>query len=288
MTEIDIKFRFHRCQSSIRSVKQGICGDIIRRSEPFAFEYAPKSFRNVQMWRIWRQEEKKQSPCFPNRSEVFHEFGPVHFSIVQYEKSILLYPEGNLVKEICHFIGGDTFGRIETLIVVVAVYHTEYIQSERLLRGDKDIFSSELPAIRHISFRAYMAFVSEVKAYKAVVCLSFEFLQLLGLIRIELRRRSAFGTFSYTSISRANAGKKPGMYSRILTGGLLSGFPGFLYAPSVLLKGFANCFFVRAVHYRLAPTSRVCFQTCNPFSLEAFCPVIHVYMFHFRLRVNIF
>lgn len=208
MAEIDIKFRSHRCQRSIRSVKQGICGDIIRRSEPFAFEYAPKSFRNVQMWRIWRQEEKKQSPCFPNRSEVFHEFGPVHFSIVQYEKSIFLYPEGNLVKEICHFIGGDTFGRIETLIVVVAVYHTEYIQSERLLRGDKDIFSPELPAIRHISFRAYMAFVSEVKVYKAVVCLSFEFLQLLGLIRIELRRRSAFGTFSYTSISRANADKK--------------------------------------------------------------------------------
>ena len=53
-----------------------------------------------------------------------------------------------------------------------------------------------------------MAFVSEVKVYAAFVCLPFEFLQLLGLMRIELRRGRALGTFSYTSISRANADKK--------------------------------------------------------------------------------
>lgn len=145
MTEIDIKFRTNRRQGSTRSVKQKISGDIIRRSYPLAFEYAPKSFRDVQMRRIWRQEEKKQSPCFPNRPELFHEFEPVHLGIVQYEKSVFLYPVGKPVKEICHAIGHDTFGRTKKLIAVVAVYHAEYIQSERFLRGDKNVFSPELP-----------------------------------------------------------------------------------------------------------------------------------------------
>lgn len=61
---------------------------------------------------------------------------------------------------------------LKNLIAVVAVYHAEYIQSERLLIGDKDIFSPELPTIRHIPFHAYMAFISEVKIYKTAVCLS--------------------------------------------------------------------------------------------------------------------
>lgn len=172
MTEIDIKFRTNRRQGSTRSVKQVISGDIIRRSDLLAFEYAQKSFRDVQMRRIWRQEEKKQSPCFPNRPELFHKFEPMHFGIVQYEKSVFLYPEGKPVKEICHAISRDTFERTEKLMAVVAVYNAEYIQSERLLIGDKDIFSPELPTIRHIPFRTYMAFISEVKVYETVVCLS--------------------------------------------------------------------------------------------------------------------
>lgn len=111
MTEIDIKFRTNCRQGSTRSIKQEISGDIIHQSDPLVFEYAPKSFCDVQMRRIWRQEEKKQSPCFPNRPELFHEFEPVLFGIVQYEKSVFLYPEGKPVKEICHAIGRDTFGR---------------------------------------------------------------------------------------------------------------------------------------------------------------------------------
>lgn len=53
-----------------------------------------------------------------------------------------------------------------------------------------------------------MALITVIKVYESIICLSFEFLQLLGLIRIELRRGLPLGTFSYTSISRANADKK--------------------------------------------------------------------------------
>lgn len=42
-----------------------------------------------------------------------------------------------------------------------------------------------------------------------IFCLMFEFLQFLGIVRIELRRGFPLWTFPYTSISRANADKKP-------------------------------------------------------------------------------
>lgn len=141
-------------------------------------------------------------------AKLAYEFAPVYFSIIQYEESLFPYPERKSVKEIRDLVGRYAFSRAETLIVIVAVYYAEDVQSEDFLGRDKDIFSPELPAVWHVSFRAHMALVSEVKVYEAFVCLSFEFLQLLGLIRIELRRGRTLWTFSYTSISRTNADKK--------------------------------------------------------------------------------
>ena len=208
MCEIDIKLSSDRRQSPVGSIQYGVCGHIVLRSEPFPFEYAPQCFRNVQLRGIRWQKEKEQSSLFPNGPKPSYEFAPVYFSVVQYDESIFPYPERKPVEEICHLVGRDAFSRAETLIVIVAVYHAEDVQPEEFPGRDKDIFSPELPAVWHVSFRAYMAFVSEVKVYEAFVCLPFDFLQLLGLIRIELRRGRALGTFPYTSISRANADKK--------------------------------------------------------------------------------
>ena len=61
MCEIDVKFIPDRRQSPIGGIKHVICRHIVRRSYPFAFEYAPQCFRNVQMRGIWGQEEKEQS-----------------------------------------------------------------------------------------------------------------------------------------------------------------------------------------------------------------------------------
>ena len=208
MCKINIEFSPHRRQCSVRSIKQGIRGEIVRRPEPFPFKYSPKGFRYIQMWRVWRQEEKEQSTFFPYRPEFFHELISVYPGVVQDDECVFLYPDRKAVKEIRYFRGRNVFCRTESVIAVIPVYHTEYIKPERLLGRYKDILTPELPAIRHIPCRAYMAFVTEVKVYETVVCLSLEFLQLLGLIRIELRRGFPLGTFPYTSISRANADKK--------------------------------------------------------------------------------
>lgn len=154
MCKIDIKFSCDRRQSPVGSIQYGICGHIVLRSEPFAFEYAPQCSCNVQMRGIWGQKEKEQSSLFPNGSKPAYEFAPVYFSVVQNKESFFPYPERKPVEEICNLVGRDAFSRTETLIVIVAVYHAEDVQPEDFLRRDKDIFSTELPAVWHVSFRA--------------------------------------------------------------------------------------------------------------------------------------
>ena len=122
-----MKFSSDCRQSSVRGIQQGFCGYIVRRPEPFTLEYAPQSFRNVQMRGIWGQEEKEQPSLSPHRSKLAYEFASVCFSVVQYGESLFLYPERKHVGEIRGLVSRDASGRTETLIVIVAVYHAEDI-----------------------------------------------------------------------------------------------------------------------------------------------------------------
>ena len=72
-----------------------------------------------------------------------------------------------------------------------------------------DILTAELPSVWHISLGADVAFISIIKVNETVFLLLYEFMQLLGLVRIELRRGFPLWTFPYTSVSRAKADKKP-------------------------------------------------------------------------------
>lgn len=56
-----------------------------------------------------------------------------------------------------------------------------------LLGGYEDVHTAELPAVRYMPFSAGMALIGKVKVYESVFCLYFEYLQRLGLVRIELR-----------------------------------------------------------------------------------------------------
>lgn len=195
MGKIDIEFITDHSQGSVRGIKQGICRHIICRPKPFALSMRQKV---SAIFRCDKQGSKKKrnNPRFsPDWSEFPHELASVYPSVIQDDKSVLLYPERKAVKKVCDFIGSDIFSRTKTVITIVAINHAEYIESKKLLRRNKDIFPWELPPIRHISFRADMAFVCEVKVYEAVVCLLCEFLKLLCLIRIELRRELPLGRF---------------------------------------------------------------------------------------------
>ena len=120
--------------------------------------------------------------------------------------------ERHTVKKVSDLICGHVLCRSESLISIPAVYHTEYIEPETSFTGDVNIFTAELPTVWHISIRADMTLITIVKVYETVLFLLYEFLQLLALVAIELRREPLLGTFPYTPISRTNTIKKPRRY----------------------------------------------------------------------------
>ncbi len=89
MGKFDIEFRSKCRQRTIGCVKQGVCGKIIHRSEPFALEDSPQRLRDIQMGTIWWKKEEEQSTLLPYRAKFPHEFAPVYARIVKHHNCIL-------------------------------------------------------------------------------------------------------------------------------------------------------------------------------------------------------
>lgn len=208
MGKIDIEFRSKRSQRTVGCIEKGICGAIIRRSEPFALEDSPQSLSDIKMRTVRRKKEKEQTTLFPYLTEFPHEIASVDACIVKDNKSVFTDTERKSVKKVSNLVCGHIISCGEPFISIVTVYHTENIESQTSFRWDIDILTAELPSVWHISFSADVAFISIIKVDETVFFLLYEFLQLLGLIRIELRRGFPLWTFPYTSISRAKADKK--------------------------------------------------------------------------------
>ncbi len=208
MGTVYIEFRPNCRQRHVSCVEPRICGDVIRRPEPFALKFSPQSFGDVQMWAIWRQKEEEQSPFLPYRPKFPDKLPWMDACVIEHDKRVLSDGEREPVKEVGYFVSIDAARGGKAAIAVGAVYHTEEVVALASLIGYEDILTAELPAVRLVSLSADMALVPEIKVDESCFCLAFEFLQLLGLVRIELRRGIPLGTFPYTSISRASADKK--------------------------------------------------------------------------------
>ena len=208
MGKVDIEFRAESSQNSICRIKQRVCRDIIHGPEPFALEDSPQRLCDVKMRTVWRKKEKEQAALLPYRTKFPHELAPVYACVVKHNKCVLVDAERKPVNKVRNLVGGHILGGRESLIPVIAVYHAENIEPQPSFGGDIYILTAKLPSVWHISLGADVALVSIIKVDETVFLLFYEFVQLLGLIRIELRRRFPLGTFSYASISRANADKK--------------------------------------------------------------------------------
>ena len=208
MGKIDIEFRSKRSQRTVGCIEQGICGAIIRRSEPFALEDSPERLGDIQMRAVRREEKEIQSTFLPYRTEFPHELASMDACIVKDNKSVFTDSERKSVNKIGNLVGGHVLSCGESFIPIVAVNHAENVESQTSFRWDIDILTAELPSVWHISLSADVAFIPVIKVDETVFSLLYEFLQLLGLIRIELRRGFPLRTFPYTSISRAKADKK--------------------------------------------------------------------------------
>ena len=195
-------------QCPIDGVKEVIATCIVLRSDPFGLHYPPQGFRKVQVRGI-RRKVKEEKPTFlPQCSQFPYFLVPMYARIVKHDERVSFYAQGKVIEVLNDLVRVNAFSRGESMIAVVPVYHAEDVDSLCFLGRDIHIFVTELPAVRHIAFGAYMTFIAIIEIYFAVSAQMFKFLQLLALIRIELRRGYSPWAFSYSLISCANADKK--------------------------------------------------------------------------------
>ena len=195
-------------QCPIDGIKEVVATRIILRSDPFGFHYPPQCFRKVQVRGI-RRKIKEEKPTFlPQCPQFSYLLVSMYARIVKHDERVFLNAQGKGVEVFNDLVRVNAFSRGEPMIAVVPVYHAEDVDPLCLLGRDIHIFVTELPAVRHIAFGAYMTFIGIIEVYFAVSVQMFKFLQLLALIRIELRRGYSPWAFSYSLISCANADKK--------------------------------------------------------------------------------
>lgn len=206
--ELYIQSISYVCQRPVGSIEQHVRTCVVLWSYPLSFQDSPKCLGNVQMWGVWRQEEKEESPLFPYRPEFLYPPVPMHCGIIKHDKGILADAEGKVVKETEYLVCRHPLGGGESFIPVVTGYHTEDVEPCNPLGRDEYVLSFQLPSVWHIAFRAGMAFVGIVERDTPVTCLTFKFLQLPNLMLVELRRGYSPWAFPYTLISCANADKK--------------------------------------------------------------------------------
>ena len=179
MRIVDKEERSDGSQSSVGGIEEGISGLVVLRSDPLSLEDSPQGLGKVEVRRVWREGEKKESPFLPNGSRILDHVATVDRCVVEHDEGVLgPGSEGEPVKECCDLVGGDAFGGREPVVVALAVNHAEDVEAGYPLRGDADVLAGHLPAVRHVSFRADMALVGIVEVDAAFSGLKFKFLQL--------------------------------------------------------------------------------------------------------------
>lgn len=195
-------------QRSVDGIEKCVFRYIILRSDPFTLEDSPKSFGNVQLGRIWWKIEQKQSSSLPNTTQLFYFSVSVNRGIIKNHECIFLYFEREPIQKINDFICIDAFSCAESVVPIIAIYHSEDVESACLRGRDMHIFVAKLPSVGNIPFSTDVTLIGKVQIDPTISFQLFKFLQLLSFVLIKLRRGNSPWAFFYSLISCANADKK--------------------------------------------------------------------------------
>ena len=198
----------HSSQSSVDSIEKVVFRDIVSWLYPFSFEDSPEGFGNIEVRGIGRKEKQEESSLFPDGPELPYNSAAMTLGIVKDHKGLLFNFSGECFKVVGQPLGGDGICGCETLVSAPIVHHPVDVEASFLFGRDVYLLTREFPPVRDITFGASMCLISKIQINATFIPLLYKLLQLLALIRIELRRGLTLGTFPYTSKSCANADKK--------------------------------------------------------------------------------
>lgn len=181
---------------------------IVMRLNPFPFQYSPKSFGDVEVRGVRREIEYVEASVLPMLKTVLYLAALVDSGVIQNHHGLFADAKRKAFHKFDEPVGVYVLLGGETMVNKIAVNHSEDIESPAFVYGHTEVLIFEFPCIRHISFGAYMAFVTVIQVNEPGFPLMFKLLQKSLLISVLLRRGCPFGRFPYTSKSCAIEDKK--------------------------------------------------------------------------------
>ena len=133
-----------------------------------------------------RKEEK--SSLLPYWAKFFDLLVSMYGSIVKDNKSVHLQVERKIIKETEDFICRHLFECGESIVTVITVNHSKYIESCYPLGWDINILPLQLPTVRDISFSTSVALISIIEPNTSLQTLDF---QVLATSRLCIHRVAA-------------------------------------------------------------------------------------------------
>ena len=162
------------------------------------------------------------------------------------------------------------------MVNAITVNHSEDVESTAFIYRHTEVLIFEFPCIRHISFGAYMAFITEIQINESGFPLTFKLLQKFFLISVLLRRGCPFGRFFLYVQSCAIKDKK------FLKAPSLICFPVASSQAALALETLWRCFRIDSLtaslvllgaDNALSTVPRLVSQSRNSVGLESFDPM---------------
>ena len=143
--------------------EQSMLISIVMWLYPFPFQYPPKSSGDIEVRGIRRKIEYVEASLFPSLKRVFNLAALVDRGFIRNDHSLLADTKREVLHKFDEPVGVYVLPGSETMIDTIAVNHSEDIESSAFIYGHTEILILEFPCIRHITFGAYMAFISVIQ-----------------------------------------------------------------------------------------------------------------------------
>lgn len=150
-------------ENILNSGEQTMFITVVMWLNPFAFQYSPKGFGNIEVRRVRRQIEYMETSFFPSFKASFDLATFVYAGVIQYHNSLFDDTKREVFHKFYKAFGIDAFLSSESVVDTITVYHSEDVESSALVYRNAKILVLEFPCIRNISFCANVTFVSIVE-----------------------------------------------------------------------------------------------------------------------------
>jgi len=195
-------------QTSVCCIIEGVLFHIVFRVDPFLFEFPPNRFRDIQMWRIWRQESYKQSSILPKWNSLLDNFRSMHTGIIQYKNCFFLNLEREFFQILQHKLCPYVLLCHSPKVFAFSIDEAQTINTISPLRRNRDLFPGKLPSIRNISLATNMRLVTIIKVNMALFTQLFQICKQCYLMVVIIGIWFSFGAKPYPFISSTKTFKK--------------------------------------------------------------------------------